>query len=201
MIYLVITASLENKYGIKDDEHRKSWYISSITRALEYAADKNIKAVIVENNGQRPTYLDDLGCDVVYTDNNTIATDNKAVNELLDIKHIIKLYNIADEDTIIKLTGRYKMINDSFFRYASNPAVDACIKFFNVYDQVFTPTDCILGLFSIKCKFLKDFEYQCKKSPEVEFAIFARSNVKKLKEIRFMSLLYCLAMNFKQVFV
>lgn len=200
MNYLIITASLENKHGIKNDEHRKKSYINSITKALNLIKDKPIKAIIVENNGQRSTYLDDLGCDVVYTNNNSLNTVNKAVNELLDIKHVIQLYNIQDDDIVIKLTGRYNLMNDNFLYIALNTK-GACIKFFNVCSQEFTPTDCVLGLYSIKCKFLKQFQYECKLSPEVEFASFVRNTVDEIKEVRYLCLMYCLAMNFKTFLV
>jgi len=39
--------------------------------------------------------------------------------------------------------------------------------------------DCVLGLFAIKCRYLKMFEYQCKSSPEVEFAEYLRKNIEE----------------------
>ena len=83
---------------------------------LELLSNKSntIKPIIVENNGKRETYLDDFNCDVIYTDNNNLKYNHKAENELLDVKYIINKYNIDDNDLIIKLTGRYCLLNDSF---------------------------------------------------------------------------------------
>lgn len=68
-------------------EHRKNRYINSIKSSLELISnDKTIKPIIVENNGHRQTYLDELNCDVVYTNNNDLNVQHKGVNELLDIK-------------------------------------------------------------------------------------------------------------------
>jgi len=69
--------------------------------------DINIKPIIVENNGLRKTFLDDLNCDICYTNNNFIDYKHKGENELLDIKEVINQYNIKDDNTIIKITGRY----------------------------------------------------------------------------------------------
>ena len=60
------------------------------------------------------TYLNDLGCEILYTNTNNLNTPNKAVNEYLDIQEVIKHYNIKDDDMIIKLTGRYLLLDTSF---------------------------------------------------------------------------------------
>ena len=55
--------------------------------------------------------------------------------------------------------------------------------------------DCVLGLFSIKCKYLKEFNYTFIKSPECEFADYIRKNINqnKLMEIKQMDLECCFA--------
>ena len=54
--------------------------------------------------------------------------------------------------------------------------------------------DCVLGLFAIKCKYLKIFNYNNlnNKSPEVEFADYIRSNIDKnnILEIENLNLEY-----------
>ena len=73
MIYLIITTSINNKVGNNDHEHRKNRYIDCIKSSLKLIEnDEMIKPIIVENNGQRNTYLDDLDCDVLYTNNNAL---------------------------------------------------------------------------------------------------------------------------------
>jgi hypothetical protein len=194
---------LNNKYGKQDPEHRKKWYIKSITKALEYAKPLNIKPIIVENNGKRETYLDmfSSNADIVYTNNNDIPTENKAQNELLDIKQIIAQYNIQDDDLIIKLTGRYTLLCNVFFLLVSSRQFDAYIKFFNVCSYQICKNDCLLGLYAIKAKYLKEFQYTFKKSPEVEFATYVRQKIQRIREIQHLMLYYCLAENFNEILV
>lgn len=104
MIYIIITTSINNKVGIQNNIHRKNRYLESIRNVLQLINnDLNIKPIIVENNEARQTFLDNLKCDICYTNNNIIHYNHKGQNELLDIKEVINQYNIKDEDIIIKL--------------------------------------------------------------------------------------------------
>ena len=76
----------------------------------------NIKPIVVENNGVRQTYLDNLKCDIHYVNNNMIYYWYKGQNELLDIKEVIEKYNIKDEDIVIKLTDD-KLLNLNFINF------------------------------------------------------------------------------------
>ena len=181
-----------------NDEHRKDKYIECIKQILYLTKnDPLIKPIIVENNGLRPTYLDGLGCDILYTNNNNIWLKEKGGNELLDIKEVIRHYNIGDNDTIIKLTGRYKLLNRNFIDLVKNNSdiCDAFVKFFNVCTKQFMFDDCVLGLFAVKCKYLKAFEYQFVRSPECEFADYIRQNVDghKIMELLQLDLECCSA--------
>ena len=70
MIYIIITTSINNKAGVKDDIHRQHRYTECIKHVLGFIEnDAEIKPIILENNGPRETYLNDLKCDVFYTDN------------------------------------------------------------------------------------------------------------------------------------
>jgi hypothetical protein len=55
--------------------------------------------------------------------------------------------------------------------------------------------DCVLGLFAVKCKYIKHFNYNYIKSPEVEFATYVRNNINadKLMEIAQLDLECCFA--------
>ena len=56
---------------------------------------KNYKIIIVEWDGVRRTFLDLLGYDVVYTNNNNINTRNYGIKELCDVNYcIIALMNM-----------------------------------------------------------------------------------------------------------
>ena len=199
MIYLIITCSINNKSGIVDFEQRKKNYLESITQTLSILPP-NIKPIIVENNGLRETYLDDFPCDVHYTNNNSVNYVHKGVNELCDIKYIIEKYNINDDDVIIKLTGRYHPIDDSFYNLVMNyNNFEAYVKFFNVCTLQFMNDDCVLGMFAIKCKYLKKFSYNGFKSPEIEFATFIRNNIDstKIYNITQLNLRCCFADNLR----
>ena len=163
--------------------------------------EDKIKTIVVENNGIENTYLDehlkDFNCDIVYTKNNSYNCTHKGNNELLDIKHIIQKYDIKDDDIVIKLTGRYKILTNSFFNLIMNNCdnYDAFVKFFNVCTKEFMFGDCVLGLFAIKCKYLKDFNYHNKTGPEWDFADYVRKNINedKLIEIQNLDLECCFA--------
>lgn len=125
---------------------------------------------------------------------------HKGENELLDIKEVIRRYTIKDDDTIIKITGRYKLLNLNFINIVKNNiACDAFVKFFNVCTKEFMLDDCVLGLFAIKCKYLKVFKYNFLKSPECEFSDFIRKNIDKNKliEVYQLDLECCFADNLR----
>ena len=181
MIYIIITTSIINKVGIQNNIHRQNRYIESIKQLLQLINnDSDIKPIIVENNGFRKTFLDDLNCEVCYTNNNINMYTHKGENELLDIKEVINRYNIKDDDIIVKLTGRYKLLNSNFINLVKKGNdYDAFVKFFNVCTKKYMFDDCVLGLFAIKCKYLKDFKYHFLKSAECEFANYVRKNINK----------------------
>lgn len=198
MIYIIITTSINNKYGIKNDINRENRYIECINQLLNLINNNdNLHPIIVENNGKRNTFLNNLNCDVVYTENNKYKFNHKGGNELLDIKSVINTYNIQDDDTIIKLTGRYKIINFNFINLIINNCdkIDAFVKFFNVCTKKYhnNKDDCVLGLFALKCKYLKDFHYKYKKSAECEFADYIKETIdnSKLLSITDLSLECC----------
>lgn len=187
MIYIIVTTSIIIKVGIQNNIHRQNRYIECIKQLLnltnDLTNDLTIKVIVVENNGFRKTFLDDLKCDICYTDNNKFNFKHKGENELLDIKHVINQYKIQDDDIVIKLTGRYKLLNLDFINLVINNDLDGFVKFFNVCTKKYMFDDCVLGLFAIKCKYLKDFKYKSLKSAECEFADYIRKNINKNKLI------------------
>jgi len=197
MIYLIITTCVDNKYGLIGIEDRKKRYIDCIGSVLGFIKNNPlVTTIIVENSGKRKTILDDFGCDILYTNNNGISKE-KAINEIQDIKDVIYTYNIKDDDMIIKLTGRYKVLDDSFLKQVINTDYDAFVKFFNVCTLEYLENDCILGLFAVKCKYLKEFNYdfmnKFETSPEYQFARFIRKTVdpSRIMEIKQLNLECC----------
>ena len=204
MIYLIFTACIFNDNEEQKTNNRKDRYLVSIKSCLDILSKYkyDIKPIIVENNGIRQTYLDDLDCDVFYTNNNKTKNFYKGINELCDIKDVISNYKINDDDMIIKLTGRYKILDFSFISLIeSNPNNNAFIRFFDVYSQCNKKDDCVLGLFAIKCKFLKDFNYNGKDSSEREFAKYINECVSSVMEVQKLSLECCLGDDLSIVYV
>ena len=180
--YLIITCSIENHYGFNDVSLRTNLYKKAIQNTLAILPEY-IKPIIVENNGKRPTFLDEFPCQVVYTDNNSHKHPHKGFNEMEDIRQVIKECEIQDEDMIIKLTGRYFPTEDHLFKHVKNMMheTDVFIKFFNVATRVFEKFDCVLGFFAMRCKYLKQFVYQGKKGAEIEFATFVHETIREEK--------------------
>jgi hypothetical protein len=58
------------------------------------------------------------------------------------------------------------------------------MKFFNVSTEQYANNDCILGLFAIRCKYLKEFEYDTEHEiPETQFAEYVRKSSCRICDI------------------
>jgi len=112
MKYVVITTSLiEFLYKL-----RKEQYIKCITQTIKLFKPLGYKIVILENNGNINTFLNDFGEDVLYTNtNNTCHLTNIGYKELTDIRIFLDKYNVQDTDFIVKVTGRYFILDNSSF--------------------------------------------------------------------------------------
>ena len=53
--------------------------------------------------------------------------------------------------------------------------------------------DCVLGLFAVKCRYIKDFKYDYINVPEHEFAKYVRENIDKIMEIYHLNMECCFA--------
>jgi hypothetical protein len=193
MIYLIITTSINNRYGTQDQTERRERYLYAISETLKNLP-REITPIIVENNGKRETYLDNFyhhhrqHVKVFYTENNKQQFKSKGVNELLDIKEVIDKYGIEDDDIIIKLTGRYRALSPKFFKEVieNENEYDALIKFYGTCSLKFEQYDCILGCYAMRANFIKLFNHfsiDNYKSAEIAFARYARFCGARLKEI------------------
>jgi hypothetical protein len=161
MLYFIITTSIFNECVI-----RKTQYITGITKLkqrIKFLNIENYKIIIVENNGTRNTFLNDLDCEVYYTANNFLGTNNKGYKELQDILDCIDKYNINDADFIVKMSGRYILNDDSEFmntiKNVYNAKFDCIIKYGSVYSPVtYKMDDCITGLIGMSCHYVKQIE-------------------------------------------
>ena len=202
MIYLIITTSINNRYGTPNANERKERYLYAINETLKVLPHE-ITPIIVENNGKRETYLDNFynGVDpikVLYTENNKQQFKSKGANELLDIKEVIDKYNIKDDDLIIKLTGRYRALSPKFFNdiIENEKNYDAFVKFFGSCSLKFELYDCILGCYAIRAKYIQLYNHYSidnYKSAEIAFARYVRLSGARLKEMDTLDVECCFA--------
>lgn len=160
MIYFIVTTSI-----FVDDPTRKLQYITAITKLkslLENTVD-NYKIVIVENNGNTNTFLNELGCDVLYTHSNFLPIYNKGTKELMDVFECIKRFNIQDDDFVVKMTGRYIFDDNSRFmeeiRNLHNTKYECIVRYGSCFEAASEKTkDCTSGLVGMLCKYVKQIE-------------------------------------------
>lgn len=160
-IYFIITTSLFNYCII-----RRNQYIECINRLkqiIENLQIENYKIIIVENNGLRNTFLNTMGCEVFYTNNNFLQTNNKGYKELEDVLNCIEKYKIEDEDFIIKMTGRYFLNDDSEFmniiKNINSTNYNCVIKYGSYSNNVNCKmNDCITGLIGMSCFYVKQIK-------------------------------------------
>jgi len=160
MIYLLITTSLVER----NFEERKRRYTNGITTALRRFKDvANCKIIIVENNGRRPTFLDDFGVEVFYTNNNRLPTINIGNKELADLKECIAQYKIQDEDFVVKLSGRYILQEPSEFMDAlllHGDTKAAIVQYGSFNARQYERTrDCVTGLIGMRASALRTIAF------------------------------------------
>lgn len=161
MIYFIVTTSIYNNCSI-----RKNQYIKGINKLKNVIQDlnfENYKIIIVENSGNRDSFLNMLDCEVYYTENNFIQTRNKGIKELQDILDCIDKYNINDTDFIVKMTGRYILDDNSEFmnviKNIHNTNYDCVIKYGSYLKPVnYKMNDCVTGLIGMSCLYVKQIE-------------------------------------------
>lgn len=158
MIYIIVTCSLYDECNI-----RKTQYTNAIRQLQKISSDiANLKIIVVENNGNRPTILDAFGYDVLYTTNNQLPTRNKGNKELKDVRDCIEAYHIQDDDFVVKMTGRYVLTDSSEFidKLKHLDHYECIIK----YGSYLNPAnekmeDCITGLIGMSAKYVKRVQW------------------------------------------
>ena len=144
-IKIICTAALlENQY-----EQRKQEYM----KAIQAVRHCGFMPFIVESCQKGPSFLDELVESVWYAKTNNTRLRNKGVNEVKSLLSFFNQFKFEPEDIIVKITGRYILLDDSFFRFiAEHLDGDAFVKYFD--DQVFT------GCFAVRYKYFIDFLWQ-----------------------------------------
>jgi len=194
MIYVIITASIHNRFGLVDADRRRERYLTAIADTLRHIPS-TMTPIIVENNGERATYLDHFQHNgqpvlIVYTNNNELRYKNKATNEIADIKDVIRRCNIQANDMIIKITGRYRMLSSDFFKEVccEEKCYDGFIKYYNVCTKTYDENDCVLGCFAMRTLHLHLYPHLLmdgQPSAEKAFAAYATrcGRMKKINQL------------------
>lgn len=162
MIYFLITTSLASSSPIRRRQYRTG--ITKLQRVLSSGSFPEYKIIIIENNGKRPTMFDHFGCEVFYTNNNILPTNNRGYKELKDIRDCINVYRIQNDDFIVKLTGRYVLEDTSDFMSEIKrlPITNHhCILRYGSYDNPVDhkTNDCITGLIGMRTVYLKQIPF------------------------------------------
>jgi hypothetical protein len=168
--YFIVTASLiqNGNQDKREREYREG--IQALQNSLkEFPSLKaNSKIIIVENNGKRPTFLEEFGEDVLYTDNNfPKQIYNKGVKEIMDVIAVMDKYNIQGDDMVVKVTGRYTILPNSPFMKTiaeRSPDLSAVVRVGWFDDQYGKPslkddTAVVTGLVALKAKYVRQIQY------------------------------------------
>ena len=190
MIYVIITACIHNRFGLVDADRRRERYLTAISHTLLHVPS-HMTPIIVENNGERKTYLDHFQhagkpVRVVYTNNNELHYANKATIEMIDIKETIRRCNIKENDMIIKITGRYRLMSPDFLMKVEKeePNYHAFVKFYNVCEKIFDDDDSVLGCFALRALYVQLYPHRrmdAVPSGEKAFATYINRTVRVKK--------------------
>lgn len=188
MIYLILTASLQNRVPSAVTEDRLGRYRYAITETLQHVPEE-IQPIIVENMDTQSTVLEGFLCHgksvpVLYTANGLYPARNKGVNEWLDIRTVMEEYGMRDGDIVIKLTGRYRLLSSWFLEEIQRQKTekDAWFRFLNVCTGEEDPADCVLGAWAAKVsalRYLSPSWINLFDSPERAIAKHIRSSVSR----------------------
>ena len=196
MIYFIVTTSIFNDCSIRRAQYLNG--INTLKNTIINMSIENYKIIIIENNGLRHTYLDDVDCEVYYTTNNSIPKYDKGYKELQDILDCIKHFNINDNDFIVKMTGRYILTDDSeFMNIVKNISItkyDCIIKFGSFGNPVdYQMNDCITGLIGMSCYFIKQIEKPTENVPvEHKWAECTyKINIDKIHQVKRLGINIC----------
>lgn len=111
--YLIITSAHKKE----DLEIRKKDYLESITKILSYKEifDKIFILECLAKDGLEYLKLDDK-IEVHYSESENFYK-NYGLNELLHINNFLQKNDyIKNDDNIVKITGRYLLVNDNFLK-------------------------------------------------------------------------------------
>lgn len=124
MKHLIITSAIipeklcQQKLGYSY-EQRISDYKQSFDSALALKDNFDSITIIETYSKTKVDILEDSGINVYYS-NFDNSFDNKGLNEMFHIKDFLQHAKMSDDDTIIKITGRYLLDNDNILNIDSD---------------------------------------------------------------------------------
>jgi len=181
-IRLVLSAALnENYYEFRKQQYQQTFGILS---SFGYTNPYVVEAV----KKQGPTFLDDYTNNAFYASTNILGLKNYGINEARTMLEGLQYFNFNDEDMIIKMTGRYQPINDTFFKIIEqNPHIDVFIKV-NKEGYIFTLA------FAMRCKYMKEMyagmDYASMERNIINVEITAGNYVKQKKLTHHIKVMY-----------
>jgi hypothetical protein len=201
-IHFIFTASIGGSIKNSLEGHEEEIYVERIRDTIQKLSEFPVDFYVVENNGKRPTLLDTIErANILYTDTNKndwpIGT-----KEFLDIQTLCQTYEFADEDIVIKLTGRYLIAESSLIEKILDyeDSADVFMKFYDAScDRLkrdkWKYNDCVLGLYGIRYSVLKEFKLELLNqplSPEIIFASYIRQTVEpqRIMEIKMLDIYF-----------
>ena len=132
----------------KNADERNEEYRIGIQRLLELG----VEPYVVESTATRSDVFHSLLPDeqIFYADTNNPTEPNKGVNEFKSMIKALEHFQFDKEEVVYKMTGRYFLETDSFFRMMDQCAMDAG---FHQYPdgQLFT------GFFACRVSLLNEF--------------------------------------------
>lgn len=170
VFFIVTTCLLQQNFDIRKKEYTDS-INTLIQEVSKYTNHLETYIYIVENNGARHTFLNEftslseIPIKVIYTNHNQISTSNKGLKELLDFFFILQeCKEINDNDIVVKLTGRYRVGEDSTFLntlYNHYDQYDAFIRtgaFMYPSQKKYERDqyDCLTGMFGIRAYIMRN---------------------------------------------
>jgi len=201
-VHLIFTASIGGSIKNPLEGHEEEIYVERIRDTIQKLSEFPVNFYAVENNGKRPTLLDTIErANILYTDTNKndwpIGT-----KEFLDIQTVCQTYAFADEDIVIKLTGRYLIAESTLIEKILDyeDSADVFMKFYDascdrLKRDMWNHNECILGLYGIRYSVLKEFNLELLNqslSPEVIFATYIRQTVEpqRIMEIKMLDMYF-----------
>jgi hypothetical protein len=150
-IRLILTAALPDAHFA----WRQKQYLESFKRLYRYGYRKNDFYIVEALRKHGPTFLRNHCDNVYYAKNNNPHFKNNGINEAITLLEAFNYFNFDDEDMIIKMTGRYWLMNNNFFTlvHSLQNSVDAIVCWYKEPQHrgaVYT------SLIAMKCKYFKE---------------------------------------------